>query len=65
MYKKRIDPLKIASYIILTIGLIIVVLPMFYMVVSAFRDNDSVFTYPPKIFPQLNELSLTNFKFCS
>ncbi|MBG0762695.1 carbohydrate ABC transporter permease [Acholeplasma laidlawii] len=63
MFKKKIDPLKLTSYVLLTLGLIIVVLPMFYMVVSAFKDNDQVFAYPPKIIPSLSELTLENFKY--
>ena len=41
---KKIDNLKIISYIVLTLGLLVVIIPMFYMVVSAFKDNELTLT---------------------
>lgn len=63
MHHKKIDIMKMASYIILTLGLVFVLLPMVYMLVSAFKDNELTFTYPPELFPSIDELTLDNFRY--
>ncbi len=55
------DPLKVTSYILLTFGLLFVIIPMFYMVISAFKDNAHTFSYPPVLFPPFSELTISNF----
>ena len=63
MHRKKIDIMKLASYIILALGLIVVLLPMIYMLVSAFKDNDLTFTYPPELFPSISDLTFDNFRY--
>jgi len=50
-------------YIILIAGLVIMVFPMIYMVTSSLRPNNQTFTYPPKIFPKLSEITFENYAY--
>jgi len=50
-------------YIILIAGLVIMVLPMIYMVTSSLRPNSQTFTYPPRIFPALSEITFENYAY--
>lgn len=50
-------------YTLLIAGLFITVIPMFYMIVSSLKDNRSTFTYPPQLFPALNEITFENYAY--
>ena len=50
-------------YIILTLGLIIVVLPMIYMLSTALKPNGALYEYPPRFFPKIKEITLENFQY--
>ena len=45
------------TYIILTLGLIIVVLPMIYMLSTALKPNGALYEYPPRFFPKIKEIT--------
>ena len=51
------------TYIILTLGLIIVVLPMIYMLSTALKPNGALYEYPPRFFPKIKEITLENFQY--
>lgn len=61
--RKMTDKMMIPRYIILSIGLLIMIVPMLYMVLSSLKDNDKTFIYPPVLFPSLSELSLNNYQY--
>ncbi|MDF2521787.1 MAG: binding-protein-dependent transport system inner rane component [Clostridia bacterium] len=61
--KYKIDIYMMTRYILLILGLIITVIPMFYMLVSSLKENRSTFSYPPKLFPSLKEMTLSNFEY--
>ena len=61
--KKSLRGVPILRYLLLTIGAIIMVIPMIYMVTSSFRPNKMTFTYPPQIFPDFSQLSLANYQY--
>lgn len=61
--KGRIDFLKSISYVLLSLGSLFVIIPMYYMIISSFKYNDATFTYPPVIFPSFNELTTSNFSY--
>ena len=48
---------KTLTYLVLTLGIVIVVLPMIYMVSTALKPNGALYEYPPKFFPKLKEFS--------
>lgn len=50
-------------YLILTLGLIIVVLPMIYMLSTALKPNGALYEYPPRFFPKIKEITLENFQY--
>ncbi len=60
---RKIDSMMIIRYVLLTIGLFIVVIPMIYMVISSLKDNGSTFTYPPVLFPPFNEITFSNYQY--
>ena len=49
------------TYIILTLGLIIVVLPMIYMLSTALKPNGALYEYPPRFFPKIKRNYLGKF----
>lgn len=61
--KKHIDSMMITRYILLVIGVMIMVIPMFYMVVSSLKDNATTFIYPPVLFPKFSAITLDNYKY--
>jgi multiple sugar transport system permease protein len=61
--QNQADPGKITSYILLSLGLLFVIVPMYYMIISSFKDNASTFAYPPVIFPRLGEFTIANFAY--
>lgn len=48
-------------YTLLICGLMITIIPMYYMIISSLKDNRSTFTYPPKLFPDLDEINIGNY----
>ena len=54
---------KTLTYLVLTLGIVIVVLPMIYMVSTALKPNGALYEYPPKFFPKLKEITLENFAY--
>lgn len=50
---------KILSYIVLSLGLVIVAIPFWYMISTAFKPQTMVFELPPQIWP--NPSTLNNF----
>ncbi len=61
--KKRLDLGIILAYALLTLGLVVTVTPMLYMVTTSLRPNGALFEYPPRLFPRLSALTLENFAF--
>lgn len=61
--KYKINLSMATRYILLIAGLFITVTPMFYMLISSLKNNKSTFSYPPKLFPNLNEITFENFKY--
>jgi multiple sugar transport system permease protein len=59
----RFNLAKLTSYALLLFGAMIMILPMFYMVISSLKDNDKTFLYPPVLFPKLSEISFTNYRY--
>ena len=54
---------KALTYLVLTMGIVIVVLPMIYMVSTALKPNGALYEYPPKFFPKREEITLENFAY--
>lgn len=48
------------AYLILSLGLVIVLFPFFWMILSAFKSEMDIYTYPPKWFP--SHWQFGNFK---
>ena len=48
------------AYIVLTAGLLIVIFPFFWMLLSAFKTDMDIYTYPPKWFPSIWQIG--NFR---
>jgi len=59
----NIDLSKVIRYVVLTAGLLFTIVPMGYMLISSLKDNDKIFSYPPKLFPKLAELSTGNYSY--
>jgi len=59
--KHKISLSMSIRYLLLTAGLFITVMPMFYMLISSLRDNKSTFSYPPKLFTSLDKMTFENF----
>lgn len=54
---------QIILHIMLICGLLIVTLPMIYMLSTSLKPNGALYNYPPKFFPELNEITLENYKY--
>lgn len=50
-------------YVVLLAGLLVMVLPMVYMITSSLRPNNQTFSYPPRIFPGVSQLTLENYQY--
>ncbi len=50
-------------YILLTLGVLVMIIPMIFMVTSSLRSNDLTFAYPPKILPSASEISFENYHY--
>jgi len=53
----------IVNYLLLVIGALVMVLPMFYMIISSFKENAKTYLYPPVLFPQANEITISNYRY--
>lgn len=49
------------AYILLTIGVILVVSPLVYMLTTSLRPNGVLFEYPPRFFPSMEDITLENY----
>ena len=43
---------NLSKYLLLSLGLLVVIIPMFYMITSSMKPNLEVFQYPPRLFPK-------------
>ncbi|MBU1093208.1 MAG: carbohydrate ABC transporter permease [Firmicutes bacterium] len=60
---KNMDTFMIIRYVLLILGVMIMVIPMFYMVVSSLKDNATTFIYPPVLFPKFSAITFENYKY--
>lgn len=49
------------AYILLTIGVVLVVSPLVYMLTTSLRPNGVLFEYPPRFFPSMEDITLENY----
>jgi len=61
--KKLLASPMLIRYLLLLLGLTVMVTPMIYMITSSFRPNSLTFTYPPKIIPDISELTVENYRY--
>ena len=50
--KKRNKFLKILAYSILLTGVISMIIPFLWMLLTSFMSNEQIFSYPPKFIPK-------------
>ena len=60
-YRRKKTWFEIFRYFITLIGLLVMIIPMYYMVISALKDNATTFIYPPDFFPSFSVLDFKNF----
>ena len=60
--KKNIKT-QILCHILLIAGLIVVVLPMLYMISTSLKPNGALYEFPPRFFPDLDEITLENYQY--
>jgi len=60
-YRLRSLLFEIFKYTVTILGLLIMIIPMYYMIISALKDNATTFIYPPNLFPRLSLLDFRNF----
>jgi multiple sugar transport system permease protein len=53
----------IMYYFLLVIGGLVMVLPMLYMIISSFKENAKTYLYPPVLFPQAHEVTISNYRY--
>ncbi|MDD4082248.1 MAG: carbohydrate ABC transporter permease [Sphaerochaetaceae bacterium] len=53
----------ITRYILLIIFSLIAIFPMIYMLSTSLKPNGALYEFPPKFFPDKNELTLENYKY--
>ncbi len=51
------------QYLVIILGLIVMITPMYYMIISALKDNATTFLYPPDLFPSLKIIDFSNFTY--
>jgi len=61
--KKVVSASLVVRYGLLCLGLVIMVMPMVYMLTSSLRPNAMTFSYPPKVLPELSEITLENYEY--
>ncbi|MDW6021621.1 carbohydrate ABC transporter permease [Mesorhizobium sp. BAC0120] len=47
----RLHPRAVASYVVIVVSLVLLLLPVLWMVLTAFKTTDEVFRVPPTIWP--------------
>jgi ABC-type glycerol-3-phosphate transport system permease component len=55
-FKPRFNPWHAASYVIIVISLVLLLLPVVWMVLTAFKTIEEVFRTPPTIWPEVLNL---------
>lgn len=50
-------------HVLLLAGLAVVVLPMLYMISTSLKPNGALYEFPPRFFPDLDEITLENYKY--
>lgn len=60
---KKADVNMAIRYLLLTLGVFVMVIPLVYMISSSMRPNSMTFSYPPRIIPALSELTLENYRY--
>lgn len=61
MYMKRIRSAKLWMYIVLSLGGLISVLPMIYMISTSLKPNGALYEYPPHFFPNKSNITIENY----
>ncbi len=61
--RRKADTHMTVRHILLVLGALIMVVPMIYMISSSLRPNSVTFAYPPRIIPQLSEITLENYRY--
>lgn len=54
---------KIIMYALLTVGGVVSVLPMLYMVSTSLKPNGALYEYPPHFFPNAGNITLENYTY--
>ena len=62
-WKRRNMLMKAFLYILIIAFSVIAMLPMLYMISTALKPNGAVYDYPPKFLPELDEITLENFRY--
>jgi multiple sugar transport system permease protein len=62
-FKKRVPPkellLKIGIYLLLIVGLLSTILPLFWMISTSFKSQEAIFEIPPRLIPK--QISFENY----
>jgi multiple sugar transport system permease protein len=58
--KRQRSTKKFFTYLVLTLGLVAVVLPFWYMIITSLKPQSYIFEIPPRLWP--SEITLDNFK---
>lgn len=53
--------IQLLLYLLLIAGMVIVVLPMIYMVSTSLKPNGALYEFPPRFFPDIEEITLENY----
>ena len=61
MNMKRIRSAKLWMYIVLSLGGLISVLPMVYMISTSLKPNGALYEYPPHFFPNKSNITIENY----
>lgn len=61
MNMKRIRPTQFLIYIVLSLGGLISVLPMVYMISTSLKPNGALYEYPPHFFPGKSNITVENY----
>ena len=62
-WKRRNMLMKACLYILIIAFSVIAMLPMLYMISTALKPNGALYDYPPKFLPELEEITLENFRY--
>lgn len=62
-WKRRNMLMKAFLYILIIAFSVIAMLPMLYMISTALKPNGALYDYPPKFLPELDEITLENFRY--